>query len=215
MKNQKGSAGIIALAIAILVIGGGVYVYLQRNADSTTAQTGTPKPVAPAQNVPAETNSTDKATSVYTNTKFGFKFNHPTSWKMTGEIGKNNSGYRPPYLFDEVLTTENHPINKAGHVSVFSMSLDKFMEEIQKTGSAIKVEGLTDVKTVNLTGKKFKLVHQQVQGSNSQQTDFVWALSLGDKTLYINFMSMNTPEKQISKELELQIDQVVKTVSTI
>jgi hypothetical protein len=226
MKNQKGSIVIILLVIVVLVISGGVYVSSLKNSglvsssnttqtvQITTSQSNTIESVSPVQNTSIKTNSTGETTITYTNTKFGFKFSYPTSWKITGEIGKSDSSYRPPYLFDEIITTENHPINRAGHVSVLSLSLEKFMEETQKSAT-IKVEGLTDFNTINLQGKKFRLVRQQVQGSTSQQTDYVYALSLGDKTLFINFISMDTPEKQISKELELKIDQFVKTISVI
>ncbi len=236
MKNlQKGSMVIILLTVGVLIVGGGMYLYSKRGSESiplkpmTNSETRDNKgsvntqqevnsvktvPSTQTQAVSPKPNPTGEATSTYINNKFGFKFDYPSSWKMTGEIGKNDSSYRPPYLFDEIIATENHPINRAGHISVLSLPLDKFMLETQKY-STVKMEGLTDLKTVNLQGKKFKLAYQQVQGSTSQQTDYVYALSLGDKTLSINFTSINTQEKQISKELELKIEQFVKTISSI
>lgn len=221
MKNNRGIAPIIvAIIIAlVLVVGGGSYIAFknqnpkiveQSNSNNQIEDNLQTEPLTPLTD---SKNSNSENWSTYTNDKFGFKFNYPTTWKMTGEIGKSDSSYRPPYLFDEIITTENHPINRAGHISVLSLSLNKFMEETQKS-STIKVQDLTNLKTVSLQGKKFKLVHQQVQGSTSQQTDYVYALSFGDKTIFINFISMNTTEKQISSDLLVKIDQFVKTFTT-
>ena len=221
MKNNKGIAPIVvAIIIAlVLVVGGGSYIAVKNQNQKIVEQSSSNNQIKddlqtePLTPLTDSKNSNSENLSTYTNDKFGFKFDYPTSWKMTGEIGKSDSSYRPPYLFDEIIATENHPINRAGHISVLSWSLNKFMEETQKS-STIKVQDLTDLKTVNLQGKKFKLVHQQVQGSTSQQTDYVYALSLGDKTIFINFISMNTPEKQISSNLLVKIDQFVKTFAT-
>ena len=221
MNNNKGIAPIVvAIIIAlVLVVGGGSYIAAKNQNQKIVEQSSSNNQIKddlqtePLTPLTDSKNSNSENLSTYTNDKFGFKFDYPTSWKMTGEIGKSDSSYRPPYLFDEIIATENHPINRAGHISVLSWSLNKFMEETQKS-STIKVQDLTDLKTVNLQGKKFKLVHQQVQGSTSQQTDYVYALSLGDKTIFINFISMNTPEKQISSNLLVKIDQFVKTFAT-
>ena len=221
MKNNKGIAPIVvAIIIAlVLVVGGGSYIAAKNQNQKIVEQSSSNNQIKddlqtePLTPLTDRKNSNSENLSTYTNDKFGFKFDYPTSWKMTGEIGKSDSSYRPPYLFDEIIATENHPINRAGHISVLSWSLNKFMEETQKS-STIKVQDLIDLKTVNLQGKKFKLVHQQVQGSTSQQTDYVYALSLEDKTIFINFISMNTPEKQISSDLLVKIDQFVKTFAT-
>lgn len=221
MKNNRGITPIVvAIIIAlVLVVGGGSYIAFKNKNPKIAERSSSNNPIEDNLQTEPLTPLTDSENinsenwSTYTNDKFGFKFNYPTSWKMTGEIGKGDSSYRPPYLFDEIIATENHPLNRAGHISVFSFSLNKFMEETQKS-STIKVQDLTDFKTVNLQGKKFKLVHQQVQGSTSQQTDYVYVLSLGDKTLFINFISMNTTEKQISSDLLAKIDQFVKTFAT-
>lgn len=221
MKNNRGITPIIvAIIIAlVLVVGGGSYIAFKKQNPKIVEQSSSNDQIKdnlqtePLTPLTDSKNVNDENWSTYTNDKFGFKFNYPTSWKLTGEIGESDSSYRPPYLFDEIITTENHPINRAGHISVLSLSLDKVVEETQKS-STIKVQDLTDFKTVNLQGKKFKLVYQQVQGSISQQTDYVYALSLGDKTLFINFTSINTTEKQISSDLLVKIDQFVKTFAT-
>lgn len=217
---------IIFVVIAMLVIGSAVYMYSQNNSESvlstgpsqtletTISPSSAVEPVVPVQSTSSKINSNVEPTQTYTNTKFGFKFTYPASWKMIGEIGERNARYRPPYLFDEILTTENHPINRAGHVSVLSLSFDEFMKEVQNSNVA-QVKGLVDLKTESLTGKKFKFVYKQSEGSITQQIDYVYALSLGDNVLFISFTSMNTSEKEISKELELRIDRLINTISTI
>lgn len=234
IKTQSGYLTTVLILVVIILIG---YILLQKSDVSDTGlldqnvivnepviekvvektnidQSSSTQNIVVKQEIKQVKDNQAKDTFLtYTNASFGFAFNYPVSWKVLKEIGTDTS-YQPPYLFDTIITTDNHPINKAGHVSVIALSLDVVMAESKKSTSA-KIEGLSDFKTTDFIGKKFKVVYQPVSGSSIQQIDYVYALALGDKTLYISFMSMNTPEKQISEELELQIDQMVKTVSKI
>jgi hypothetical protein len=131
---------------------------------------------SPAQNIvvtqeikQVKDNQVKDTVLTYSNINFRFAFNYPVSWKVLKEIGADTS-YQPPYLFDTIITTDNHPINKAGHVSVIALPLDVVIAESKKSTS-VKIEGLSDFKTTNLAGKKFKVVYQPVSGNSSQQID--------------------------------------------
>jgi len=157
----------------------------------------------------------------YSNDKFGFQFKYPTSWNVSAEIGGTTNGttynYKSPYLFDVIISTEKTPINRAGHISVLSEPLNDFMAQISKLPNGWSIKE-NDLKTINLQGKKLIITHapvtNSISGEVSQQTDYSYLLTLDDKTIFVNFMSINNPEKQITSDLLNQIDQFIATFSS-
>jgi len=77
MKNQKGFIVPLLLGIiALLIIGGGIYVYEIKKAE------------APAQTPPVDTTTNNLSSKTYTNTKQGYSFEYPTklSLSTSGEV---------------------------------------------------------------------------------------------------------------------------------
>ncbi len=225
MKNKQGITPIvIAIIIAlVLLVGGGAYITVknqnhiikeQSNSNTQTqSNLQTEQPTLPVSNINVQSDDWQ----IYTNDKFGFQFKYPTGWKVSKEIGDATHKYQEPYLFDTIIETENHPINRAGHISVMSWSLDKFLGQLATLAGKGKIENMNSFETASLQGKKFNLVHPIVTdmfGKTSQQTDYDYILGFGDKTIFVSFISINNSEKQISNDLLVKIDQFVKTFAT-
>ena len=87
MPNQKGSVGVIALVILILVIAAGSMIYFESN---KTPETAPPTPSQSAEAIPSPTatvSSTPSPLSIpsdwkmYTNPKFNFSMQYPSTWQ--------------------------------------------------------------------------------------------------------------------------------------
>ncbi len=103
MKNQKGSAVVwIIIIIALVVILGGIYFYLQPKQSAITSvqnQVAT-STIATPTNMPGW--------QTYTNSQYGFSFQYPTSWGAP-MMSKNN---------DEIFFGQNGNANVVVNVPV-------------------------------------------------------------------------------------------------
>jgi hypothetical protein len=94
MKNyQKGFVVPLLISIiAILIIGGGVYIYSNKKVENNT-------PVVVNSNLPAQSNQTSTTTSdwkTYTNTTYGYSIKYPADWKINEDTSPRNISWSSP-----------------------------------------------------------------------------------------------------------------------
>lgn len=192
----------VVIIIAITAIIGGVAGYFIFNKNKDVAEEEISKKV--------EVRGETTGLKTYQNDKFEFEFQYPAHWTISREVGKKGV-YREPYLFDVVVETEAHSINRAGHISVMNMSFGETVEEIETMFKLQnQASNLENFSSNNLQGKKFKL-----EFSNSTQIDYGYVLDFDGDIIYITFSSFSETEKNIPEELLEDIDRFVQTFRKI
>ena len=94
-----------------------------------------------------------------------------------------------------------------GHIMIMDVSLEEYLNLL----GDYEFTGMEDFNSVDFSGIKF----QHLFSSEVKQIDYVYFLELDDKIIYINFKSIDTPERLIAPDLLKQIDKFVSTFSLI
>lgn len=219
MQNQRGFAGVgvlIAILVALAVLGGGAYYVVQQQVPSQTApenfdtvqtvptqntasnQASNPQP-APKENPPKSQNS-QTYSKMYTNSEFGISFSHPDDWQC--KTSKTSSAHPDWYQ----STCDNDGVWKDD--PFFAISVPFVAEDH---------ELWTKVREVTIVGQNSSSIKKTVYrsagfGGSIGMVEYIFSGSASTKSYSAFALYGSGKPYKTAEEAETVLDEVVKTL---
>jgi len=166
MPNQKGSVGVIALVILILVIAAGSMIYFESN---KTPETAPPTPSQSAEAIPSPTatvSSTPSPLSIpsdwktYANTEYGFELKYPANWFVKPEQSKT--------YFQVAFSTDFDKIGGFAALNIYSgqKDLETFANKYEVAGYIRDKTKFKDIEFNQIKAKEIEMFDEEHESSS-------------------------------------------------
>jgi len=156
--NQKGfTMPVLLVSIALLVIGGGVYIYNNKKAEAPADTTTQTNQIPNTQNTNVTTNTTNQDTSSgwekYNDADSGFQFNFPSNWKIVQyKAGLKGS----PESYSYIQSPDFNQITHEGEVSYSELNQGSYISVyVQMSPSAKTIKDLQEFNKLGRGGPAF------------------------------------------------------------
>ena len=152
MTIQKGFVPIlVVILIAVVMLGGGYLAYQQTNKDSSTpppnqvvctqdaklcpdgtsvGRTGPNCEFAACPNPESSPSAETASWKTYTNNNYSFRFNYPQDWKISTQIGTDNSSFFITLIAPNQRSQLGDNINIDVHDNRTNLSIDQYIRKI-------------------------------------------------------------------------------------